>query len=48
MAISLKNSRKCPEMVERVSEIDKNLYKLLEMAWPENVILNTSVMCKVM
>ena len=43
-----KNSRKCPEVVESVWEIDQNLQKLLEMAWPENVILNTSVMCRVM
>ena len=40
-----KQSRKCLETAESVSEIDKNGWKLLEMAWSENVMLNTSVMC---
>ena len=42
-----KNGRKWLEMAENGFEIDENGQKLLEIAWPENVMLNTSVMCRV-
>ena len=38
----------CLEMAENGLETDGNGWKSLEMAWPENVLLNTTVMCRVM
>ena len=34
-------------MAENGLEIDENGKKVLESAWPENDMLNTSVMCRV-
>ena len=43
----VKNYWKWLEIAENGLETDGNGQKLLEMAWPENVMFNTTVMCRV-